>query len=38
MLSLSTHYGPLNAAGYDIQVKRFGDEWIVIKITKTWVS
>ncbi|MHC9545048.1 MAG: PQQ-binding-like beta-propeller repeat protein [Vulcanimicrobiota bacterium] len=38
MLSLSTRYGPLNAAGYDIHVRKLGDEWIVIKITRTWVS
>jgi len=37
-LSISTHYGPLNAAGYDIHLKKFGDEWIVIRIMKTWVS
>jgi len=37
-LSISTHYGSLNAAGYDIHLKKFGDEWIVIKMLKTWVS
>lgn len=34
MLSLSTRYGPLNAAGYDIHVRKLGDEWIVIKLLK----
>ncbi len=37
-LSLSTYYGPLNGTGYDIHVKKFVDEWIVISIIKTWVS
>jgi hypothetical protein len=37
-LSVNAYIGKRNATGYDIQLKKFGDNWIVVKAEMTWIS
>ncbi|WP_309711391.1 hypothetical protein [Armatimonas sp.] len=37
-ISLNRYYGMLNAEGYDVRLRKFGAEWIVIGLQSTWVS
>ncbi len=37
-LELRTYYGGLNATGYDIILRKFGEHWIVIEATMQWIS
>ena len=37
-LSVNAYIGKLNATGYDIQLKKFGENWIVVKAELTWIS
>ncbi|MHB1458631.1 MAG: PQQ-binding-like beta-propeller repeat protein [Armatimonadota bacterium] len=37
-LQVQTMYGGLDGTGYDVHVKRFGTEWVVIKVDHAWIS
>ena len=37
-ISLNRYYGMLNAEGFDIRLRKFGAEWVVIGLRSTWVS
>jgi Bacterial TSP3 repeat len=37
-ISLNRYYGMLNAQGYDVRLRKFGAEWVVIGLESTWVS
>lgn len=37
-ISLNRYYGILNAEGYDVRLRKFGAEWVVIGLRSTWVS
>ena len=37
-LELKTYYGGLNATGYDIHLRKFGEHWVVTEATMQWIS
>ncbi|MDQ7823854.1 MAG: hypothetical protein RDV48_13730 [Candidatus Eremiobacteraeota bacterium] len=37
-LELITSFGPLDATGYDIHLRKFGDTWFVIEMKMAWIS
>jgi outer membrane protein assembly factor BamB len=37
-LELETYYAGLDATGFDITLKRFGRDWVVIRAEMTWIS
>jgi hypothetical protein len=38
VLQLITHFGGTDGTGYDILLKKFGDEWVVIGMDMAWIS
>jgi outer membrane protein assembly factor BamB len=37
-VQLCTRFGGLDGTGYDIHLKRFGNDWVVIDIEMAWIS
>ena len=37
-LLLRTYVNPMNATGYDVRLKKFGTEWIVLDMNLMWIS
>ena len=37
-LEVDTYYGGLDATSYDVRLKRFGKDWVVIETTLTIIS
>ena len=37
-ISLNRYYGMLNAEGFDLRLRKFGDDWVVVGLRSTWVS
>lgn len=37
-LQICTHFGELDATGFDIHLKKFGSDWVVIDLRMVWIS
>ncbi|MBB6048343.1 thrombospondin type 3 repeat-containing protein [Armatimonas rosea] len=37
-ISLNRYYGMLNAEGFDLRLRKFGAEWVVVGLRSTWVA
>ena len=38
LVQVATYYGSTNGTGYDVRVRRIGDQWVVVGMHMAWIS